>query len=168
MSGNLDLPVHDDPAAKRDGSPPWADEESASAELGDLEVSAWTAMQAMDPMPAAWFAEPTEEELPDGAGGVRLKDGRAYGWVATIDEPHAGYPGKNLTVRKLAGEGLDLTHFLPAQFQLDDGTFARVGAMTMNVGHDRDGAECETAACQFDNSRTVGAIVTVGLNERGL
>ncbi|PWI15968.1 hypothetical protein DI272_18715 [Streptomyces sp. Act143] len=141
---------------------------SAAGVEDELEASAWTAMQQMPPMPAAWFAEPTEEELPDGAGGVHLKDGRAYGWVATIDEPHAGYPGKNLTVRKLAAEGFDFSHFLRAKFQLDDGSFARVGAMTMNVGHHRDGAECETAACQFDDSRTVGAIVTVGLNERGL
>ncbi|MET9462439.1 phage minor head protein [Streptomyces canus] len=151
--------------------PPWADEdgdETASAGLRELEASAWTAMQQMPPMPAEWFREPTEEELPVDAGGVHYKDGRAFGWVATIAEPHAGYPGKNLTVRKLSQQGFDFSHFLRARFQLDDGTFARVGAMTMNVGHHRDGAECETAACQFDNTRTVGAIVTIGVNERGL
>ncbi|GGZ30303.1 hypothetical protein [Streptomyces poonensis] len=40
--------------------------------------------------------------------------------------------------------------------------------MTMNVGHHHDGAECETAGCRFDDTRTAGAIVTVGVNERGL
>ena len=119
-------------------------------------------------MPAAWFREPTVEELPDGSGGVLYRDGRVFGFVATMDEPHAGYPGKNLTLRKLSTQGLDLTHFLRAKRQLDDGTTVRVGAMTMNVGHHRDGAECETASCQFDDTRTVGAIVTVGLSSRGL
>lgn len=52
--------------------------------------------------------------------------------------------------------------------RLDDGSEIRVCAMTMNVDHHRDGAQCENAACQFDNSGTVGAIVTVGLNDRGL
>jgi hypothetical protein len=40
--------------------------------------------------------------------------------------------------------------------------------MTMNAGHHRDGAECETSACQFDDSRTVAGIVTVGMNDRGM
>ncbi|MDQ1018949.1 phage minor head protein [Streptomyces afghaniensis] len=193
MSGKHDLPVHDQPDAEWDGDKAssrvlaWAtddkgnvdaeklgsafneDEETASLGLPpEIEASAWTAMQQMPPMPAEWFREPTEEELPDGSGGVHYKDGRVYGWVATIDEPHVGYPGKNLTVRKLAAQGLDFTHFLRAKGQLDDGTTVPIGAMTMNVGHHRDGAECETAACQFDDTRTVGAIVTVGLNDRGL
>ncbi|WP_199577548.1 hypothetical protein [Streptomyces sp. CRB46] len=156
-------------------TPPWeddedqdADEETASLLPSEIEASAWTAMQQMPPMPAAWFREPTEEELPDGSGGVHVVDGRAYGWVAQMDEPHAGYPGKNLTLRKLLRDGMDFTHFLRAKGQLDDGSTVRIGAMTMNVGHHRDGAECETAACQFDNTRTVGAIVTVGLNDRGM
>lgn len=134
----------------------------------ELVASAWTAMRQMPPMPAEWFREPTEEELPDGSGGVHYQDGRVFGFVATMDEPHAGYPGKNLTVRKLAAQGLDFTHFLRAKRQLDDGTTVRVGAMTMNVGHHRDGAECETSSCQFDDTRTVGAIITAGLSERGI
>ena len=36
----------------------------------------------------------------------------------------------------------------------------KAGAFTMNAGHHRDGAECETAVCQFDDSRTVAAIIT--------
>ncbi|MEU7323411.1 phage minor head protein [Streptomyces griseoviridis] len=146
-------------------SPPWADE-SASGGLRELEASAWTAMQDTDPMPAAWFAEPTAEELPPGSGGVHYKDGRVFGWVAQSGEPHVGYPGKKLTIESLGA--LDLTHFLRARFALDDGSFIKAGAMTMNVGHHRDGAECETASCQFDDTRTVGAIVTVGMNEGGL
>ncbi|MCX4609392.1 ADP-ribosyltransferase [Streptomyces mirabilis] len=134
--------------------------------LGELEASAWTAMQAADPMPAAWFAEPTAEDLPPGSGGVHYEDGRVYGWVAQAGEPHAGYPGKKLTIESLGA--LDLTHFLRARFALDDGSFIKAGAMTMNVGHHRDGAECETASCQFDDTRTVGAIVTVGMNDGGL
>src|SRR5690606_18168715 len=54
------------------------------------------------------------------------------------------------------------------RFLLDDGTYAKVGAFTMNVGHHRDGAECETAACQWDDTRTVAGIVTVGMSEGGL
>ncbi|MFJ2882470.1 phage minor head protein [Streptomyces sp. NPDC093108] len=133
-----------------------------------LVASAWTAMRDADPMPAAWFQEPTPEELPPGSGGVHYAKGRVYGWVAQRGVPHAGYPGRNLTIEKLVAEGLDTSHFLRAKFPLDDGGFVRAGAMTMNVGHHRDGAECETAACQFDSTRTVGAIVTVGVNAGGL
>ncbi|WP_328638380.1 phage minor head protein [Streptomyces canus] len=133
-----------------------------------LVASAWTAMRDLPPMPAPWFAEPTEEELPPGSGGVHFAAGRIYGWVAQRGEPHAGYPGKNLTIEKLAKQGLDFSHFLRAKFELDDGTLVKTGAFTMNVGHHRDGAECETEVCQFDDSRTVAGIVTVGMNSRGL
>lgn len=54
------------------------------------------------------------------------------------------------------------SHFPRARFRLDDGRTIRAGAFTMNVGHHRDGAECETAACQWDDTRTVAGIVTVG------
>ncbi|MFD4855144.1 phage minor head protein [Streptomyces atratus] len=136
--------------------------------LQNLVASAWTAMRDADPMPAAWFQEPTPEELPPGSGGVHYSGGRFYGWVAQRGVPHAGYPGKNLTIEKIAAQGLDNSHFLRARFALDNGEFVRAGAMTMNVGHHRDGAECETAACQFDDTRTVAAIVTVGMNDSGL
>ncbi|UQA95625.1 phage minor head protein [Streptomyces halobius] len=151
--------AYDDPALR----PPWEDEEEP---MGDLEASAWTAMRDTDPMPAAWFREPTEEELPPGSGGVHYADGRIYGWVAQAGEPHAGYPGRNLTVESLGD--IDLTHFLRAKFRLDDGSLVRAGAFTMNAPHHRDGAECESAACQFDDTRTVAGIVTVGMNSRGL
>ncbi|MFE3378711.1 phage minor head protein [Streptomyces anulatus] len=140
-----------------------AEEDSA---LNQLVASAWTAMQDLPPMPAAWFKEPTEEELPPGSGGVHYAGGRVYGWVAQAGEPHAGMPGRSLTIESLGD--IDLTHFLRARFLLDDGTYIKTGAFTMGVGHHRDGAECETASCQFDSTRTVGAIVTVGMNERGM
>ncbi|MGW1352827.1 phage minor head protein [Streptomyces sp. NPDC002409] len=133
-----------------------------------LVASAWTAMRDADPMPAAWFQEPTPEELPPGSGGVHYSGGRVYGWVAQHGVPHAGYPGKNLTIEKLAAEGLDTSHFLRAKFALDNGEFVRAGAMTMNVGHHRDGAECETSACQFDDTRTVAGVITVGMSEGGM
>ncbi|WP_284576804.1 phage minor head protein [Streptomyces sp. 2P-4] len=136
--------------------------------LTELEASAWSAMREAPPMPAAWFKEPTAEELPPGSGGVHYADGRVYGWVAQAGVPHAGYPGKKITIERLAREGLDFSHFLRTEFILDDGSPVRVGAMTMNVGHDGDGAQCDDAVCQFDNSGTVGAIVTVGLNAGGL
>ncbi|WP_316959587.1 phage minor head protein [Streptomyces sp. TRM68367] len=133
----------------------------------EILASAWQVMQTEKPMPAAWFAEPTPEELPPGSGGVHIVDGRAYGWVAQRGVPHAVH-GKKVTIEKLAARGLDLSHFLRTQFLLDDGSEVRAGAMTMNVGHHRDGFECETAVCQFDDSRTVGAVVTVGMNEGGM
>ncbi|MFJ3100376.1 phage minor head protein [Streptomyces sp. NPDC086835] len=134
--------------------------------LTELVASAWTAMQDLPPMPADWFREPTDEELPPGSGGVHYAAGRIFGWVAQAGEPHAGMPGQNLTIESL-GE-IDTTHFLRARFKLDDGSLVRAGAFTMNVGHHRDGAECETASCQWDDTRTVAGIVTVGMNERGL
>ncbi|MEW2066654.1 phage minor head protein [Streptomyces sp. NPDC007346] len=134
--------------------------------LQELVASAWAAMQDLPPMPAAWFKEPTAEELPPGSGGVHYAKGRVYGWVAQRGVPHAGYPGKNLTIESLGD--LDFSHFLRQRFVLDDGTYVKVGAFTMGVGHHRDGAQCETAACQFDDSGTVGAIVTVGMNDGGL
>ncbi|WP_060905544.1 phage minor head protein [Streptomyces scabiei] len=134
--------------------------------MGELVASAWSAMQDADPMPAEWFREPTAEELPPGSGGVHYSGGRIYGWVAQAGEPHAGFPGRNLTIESL-GE-LDMSHFLRARFKLDDGSFVRAGAYTMNVPHSRDGAECDTASCQFDDTRTVAGVITCGLNERGL
>lgn len=134
--------------------------------LGDLAASAWTAMRDADPMPAAWFREPTPEELPPGSGGVHYAGGRIYGWVAQAGEPHAGYPGRNLTIESLGK--LDMTHFLRARFKLDDGSYVKAGAFTMNAPHSRDGAECDTASCQFDDSRTVAGVITVGLSDGGL
>ncbi|MFD7573279.1 phage minor head protein [Streptomyces sp. NPDC055893] len=134
--------------------------------LTQLVASAWTAMQDLPPMPAAWFREPTDEELPPGSGGVHYAAGRIFGWVAQAGEPHAGMPGRNLTIDSL-GE-IDTTHFLRARFNLDDGSKVRAGAFTMNAGHHRDGAECETVSCQWDDTRTVAGIVTVGMNSRGM
>jgi len=151
----------DDPTIR----PPW-DEDEETAATRDIEASAWTAMRDTDPMPAAWFKEPTIEELPPGSGGVHYQGGRVYGWVAQAGEPHAGYPGRNLTIDSLGD--IDLSHFLRARFTLDDGSVVHVGAFTMNVPHSKDGAECDTASCQFDDSRTVAAIVTVGMNSRGM
>ncbi|MGO4751403.1 hypothetical protein AB4212_22775, partial [Streptomyces sp. 2MCAF27] len=156
-------------------TPPWTDEATAAAALdalydergAELVASAWHVMQAEGAMPAAWFREPTPEELPPGSGGVHIVDGRAYGWVAQRGVPHAAH-GRKVTIDKLAKRGLDLSHFLRARFRLDDGSEVRAGAMTMNVGHHRDGYECESAVCQFDDTRTVAAVVTVGMNEGGL
>lgn len=153
--------VYDDPSIQV----PWADDGDQAASLTELEASAWTELQKAPAMPAAWFREPTREELPPGSGGVHVAGGRVYGWVAQAGEPHAGMPGR-VTIESLGR--IDLSHFLRAKFDLDDGTVVRAGAMTMNTGHHRDGAECETASCQFDDTRTVAAIVTVGLNDRGM
>ncbi|WP_199570538.1 phage minor head protein [Streptomyces murinus] len=148
--------------------PPWVDDDGdeETASMRELVASAWTAMKELPPMPAAWFKEPTAAELPPGSGGVHYADGRIYGWVAQAGEPHAGYPGRKLTIESLGK--LDLTHFLRARFQLDDGSTVRAGAFTMNAPHTRDGAECNDAACQFDDTRTVAGIVTVGQNAGGL
>ncbi|GGZ73260.1 ADP-ribosyltransferase [Streptomyces echinoruber] len=132
-----------------------------------IVASAMQVMQARDPFPAAWFREPTEEELPPDSGGVHVVDGRAYGWVAQAGVPHEVH-GRKVTIDKLAQRGIDTSYFLRTKLRLDDGSEVAVGPMTMNVGHHRDGFECETSVCQFDDSRTVGAVVTVGINERGM
>ncbi|MDI9829696.1 phage minor head protein [Streptomyces sp. KAU_LT] len=134
--------------------------------LTELVASAWTAMRDLPPMPAAWFAEPTEEELPPGSGGVHYSAGRIYGWVAQAGEPHAGFTNRKLTIDSLGD--IDTTHFLRARFLLDSGEYVKAGAFTMNAPHTRDGAECDSAACQFDDTRTVAGIVTVGMNSRGM
>ncbi|MGW6925148.1 hypothetical protein ACWGA9_28410 [Streptomyces sp. NPDC054950] len=156
------------PCNMPEGEPPviLTTEAEALADETEFEASAWHAMRDLPPMPAEWFREPTDEELPPGSGGVHYSKSRVYGWVAQKGEPHAGFPGKKLTIESLGK--IDLTHFLRAKFALDDGTQVKAGAFTMNVGHHRDGAECETNACQFDNTRTVAGIVTVGMNARGM
>jgi 2'-5' RNA ligase len=131
----------------------------------DMEASAWSAMRNLPAMPAAWFAAPTAEELPPGGPGVNYRDGRIFGWVAQAGEPHAGY-AQRVTIDTLGR--IDTTHFLRQRFTLDDGSTVKAGAFTMNVGHHRDGAECETSACQFDDTRTVAGIVTVGMSDRGM
>ncbi|MFF3441779.1 phage minor head protein [Streptosporangium sp. NPDC002721] len=134
--------------------------------LDPLTASAWHELQALPALPAAWFREPTVEELPPASGGVHYVEGRIYGWVAQTGVPHEGFPGRKLTIDQLGD--IDMSAFLRSRFNLDDGTTVAVGAMTMNVGHHRDGAECETASCQFDDTRTVAGVITVGMNERGM
>lgn len=148
---------------------PWATASGEPEELSEADTelfaSAWRALADMPPMPAEWFQEPTAEELPPGGPGMNYKDGRVFGWVAQAGEPHAGY-AKKITIDTLGR--IDTTHFLRQRFQLDNGSQVKAGAFTMNTGHHRDGAECETGACAFDDTRTVAAIVTVGMNERGM
>ncbi|AMD42753.1 capsid maturation protease and MuF-like fusion protein [Streptomyces phage Xkcd426] len=140
-------------------------EETGEDDMDDMQASAWKAMQDLPAMPAEWFREPTTEELPPGGPGVNYSNGRIFGWVAQAGEPHAGF-AKKITIDTLGR--IDTSHFLRQRFQLDDGSTVKAGAYTMNVGHHRDGAECETSACQFDDTRTVAGIVTVGMNERGM
>ena len=131
----------------------------------NLNASAWAAMKDLPAMPAAWFAEPTVEELPPGGPGVNYANGRIFGWVAQAGEPHAGFARK-VTIDTLGR--IDTSHFLRQRFTLDDSSVVKAGAFTMNAGHHRDGAECETSACQFDDTRTVAGIVTVGMSDRGM
>jgi hypothetical protein len=140
-------------------------EETGEEESEGMQASAWKAMQDLPPMPASWFREPTMEELPPGGPGVNYANGRIWGWVAQAGEPHAGF-AKKITIESLGR--VDTARFLRQPFPLDDGSTVKAGAYTMNVGHHRDGAECETAACQFDDTRTVAGIVTVGTNARGM
>ena len=140
-------------------------EENEDDDMEDLTASAWNAMRELPPMPAAWFTEPTVDELPPGGPGVNYSGGRIFGWVAQAGEAHAGF-AKKVTIDGLGR--IDTSHFLRQRFTLDDGSTVKTGTFTMNAGHHRDGAECETAACQFDDTRTVAGVVTVGMNERGM
>lgn len=140
-------------------------EELNGDEMDDMMASAWTALADLPAMPAEWFREPTADELPAGGPGVNYANGRIFGWVAQAGSQHAGF-AKKVTIDTLGR--IDTSHFLRQRFQLDDGSSVKAGAYTMNAGHHRDGAECETAACQFDDTRTVAGIVTVGMNERGM
>jgi 2'-5' RNA ligase len=165
--GGVDIPS-DELAAVRDklaAVRAHVDEVTGGDERDDMEASAWSAMRNLPAMPAAWFAAPTAEELPPGGPGVNYRDGRIFGWVAQAGEPHAGY-AQRVTIDTLGR--IDTTHFLRQRFTLDDGSTVKAGAFTMNVGHHRDGAECETSACQFDDTRTVAGIVTVGMSDRGM
>jgi hypothetical protein len=146
-------------------TPPWEDDE-----MSELEASAWTAMRELPPLPAEWFRNPIEDgSLTDSSPGVNYSNGRIFGWVAKAGVPHASFPGKNLTIEKLAREGIDFSNFLRQRMSLDSGETVRVGPMTMGTGHDNDGARCTTAACQFDDSKTTAGIITVGIDpKRGL
>ena len=165
--GGVDLPADQREAVRErlDAVRAHVDEATGGDEREEMEASAWTAMRDLPAMPAAWFAAPTDAELPPGGPGVNYKGGRIFGWVAQAGEPHAGYASK-VTIDGLGR--IDTNHFLRQRFTLDDGSTVKAGAFTMNVGHHRDGAECETSACQFDDSRTVAGIVTVGMTSRGM
>jgi 2'-5' RNA ligase len=154
-----------DQVASATGIDAHVNEEADGDEMDDLQASAWSVMADLPAMPAAWFREPTAAELPAGGAGVNYANGRIFGWVAQANEPHAGY-AKRIVINDLGR--IDTTHFLRQRFTLDDGSSVKAGAFTMNAGHHRDGAECETSACQFDDTRTVAGIVTVGMNERGM
>ncbi len=165
--GGVDIPSNevDEVKAKLAAVRAHVDEETGGDQADEMQASAWAAMKDLPAMPAAWFAAPTDAELPPGGPGVNYKDGRVFGWVAQSGEPHAGY-AKKVTIDTLGR--IDTTHFLRQRFTLDDGSVVKAGAFTMNAGHHRDGAECETASCQFDDTRTVAGIVTVGMSDRGM
>lgn len=165
--GGVDIPADEKGAVKDrlDAVRAHVDEETGEDSMNGMQASAWTALSTLPPMPAAWFAEPTAEELPPGGPGVNYAGGRIFGWVAQSNVPHAGY-AKRVVINELGK--IDTTEFLRQRFTLDDGSVIKAGAFTMNVGHHRDGAECETSACQFDDTRTVAGVVTVGMNERGM
>lgn len=131
----------------------------------ELESSAWAAFKTLPPIPAEFFEDPTELLLADGTPGVVYDGGRVYGWVARAGEPHAGH-AKKITIDGLGK--IDTTHFLRQRFQTTAGTTVRAGVLTLATGHHNDGASCETAACAFDDSRTVAAIVTVFASEHGM
>jgi hypothetical protein len=165
--GGVDIPADELPGVKDRLAEVRAhvDEETGAESMDEMQSSAWAALADLPQMPAAWFSEPTVDELPPGAPGVNYANGRIFGWVAQADQPHAGY-AKRIVINDLGR--IDTTHFLRQRFTLDDGSVIKAGAFTMNAGHHRDGAECETSACQFDDTRTVAGIVTVGMNERGM
>ncbi|HEX2243041.1 MAG TPA: hypothetical protein VHK27_07300, partial [Gammaproteobacteria bacterium] len=156
--------------------PPWlrensllTDEElglSIDPEFKEVTASAWAEFQKIDVYPADWFEEPSREELPIGKGGVFSSGGRIWGWVAQKNVVHEKYRHQQLTIQDLSP--LDTTAFLRSEIALDNGQKARVGVITMNAGHHRDGAVCETEVCQFDDTRTVAGIITVGMNRNGL
>lgn len=165
--GGVDIPSGEKEAvrAKLEAVAAHVAEETGEDDMDDMQASAWAALAQLPSMPAEWFREPTAEELPPGGPGVNYANGRIFGWVAQAGEAHAGF-AKKITIDGLGR--IDTTHFLRQRFTLDDGSVVKAGAYTMNVGHHRDGAECETSACQFDDTRTVAGIVTVGMNERGM
>lgn len=132
----------------------------------ELEASAWTEFQGMPAMPAAWFAEPTRDQLGAEDGGFHYDNGRVYGWVAQKGVCHDGYTNQCLRIDDFGR--FDLTTFLRARIDLDNGDEVAVGVFTMNTGHANDGSNVRAMQRQFDDSRTVAGIVTVGLNERGL
>lgn len=125
----------------------------------EIEASAWDAVSDAPPLPAEWFKEP---DLPQDGGAILADGGRIFGWIARRGVPH------EVLGVKPPIDDVDLTTFLRHRIRLDDGSEIAAGAMTMNVGHHRDGAECETSSCQFDDTRTVAGIVTVGTNDGGM
>lgn len=140
---------------------PWDQDD----DMSELEASAWRAMRELPPMPAEFFADPVAEGLlTDTSPGVNYSNGRIFGWVARAGEPHAGFPGRRLTVESLGK--IDLTHYLRQRFTLDSGETVKAGVFTMNTGHHND--ICETDACLYDDTKTVAGIVTVGMSKQGM
>ncbi|MBA9005955.1 phage minor head protein [Thermomonospora cellulosilytica] len=143
------------------------DEDEEGDGMDEVMASAWAQFQQLPPLPAAWFAEPSPEELPTDDGPVHVTpEGRIFGWVARKGVCHDGYSGQCLTIDSLGD--VDTTHFLRSRIQLDDGQTIRVGVFTMNTGHDNDGTDTPSVRALFDNTRTVAGLVTVGTNDRGM
>ncbi|MEC3995003.1 phage minor head protein [Actinacidiphila sp. DG2A-62] len=53
--------------------------EAGDAEMRELEASAWSAMRDTEPMPAAWFREPTPDELPRDRAGCTTRTAGSSG-----------------------------------------------------------------------------------------
>ena len=129
----------------------------------EIEASAWQQFRNLPPMPAAAFADPSDL-LADVDEHLHLEDGRIFGWVAQAGVCHDAFRGRCQTPPL---GSVELSTFLRQPMVLDDGSTVRVGVFTMNAGHDNDGTEANSMRAQFDDTRTVAGIVTVGVNSRG-
>lgn len=126
-----------------------------------LVASAWAQFREAPPLPARSFHEPV---LTDSDEFVHLSGDRIFGWVAQSGVCHDAFAGRCVLAPL---DNVDLDTFLRQPITLDDGSEVRVGVLTLNVGHDGDGADSESMRAQFDNTRTVAAVITVGIKRDG-
>lgn len=112
--------------------------------------------------PAGWFRNP---HLEGPTPLTVTSDGRVFGHLCTWGTQHMAADGPLIPPRE---SDPDYPHFRLHAVDLDDGTTASVGHLTVGIGHAALTADARTATAHYDNAKARAAQVIAGNDEHGV
>lgn len=112
--------------------------------------------------PAAWFTDP---QLDAPTPLTVTSDGRVFGHLCLWGTQHIGADGPLIPPRDCDP---DYPHFRLHAVDLDDGTTAAVGHLTIGIGHAALTADARTATAHYDNAHARAAQVIAGNDDHGV
>lgn len=115
--------------------------------------------------PAGWFKDP---ELTEGTPFTITDDGRVFGHVAEWTTCHLDSSAYGQMCVTAPHSMTGYAHFLTGAALLDDGSQVPAGVISVGGGHAPKGLHARAALAHYDDTSTVGAIVTCGEDEHGI